>query len=136
MFDFIEDESEDFLKMEAEENPYQGNLDHKDVPENCVVVYPKHNELQIDCDTPESLDVATKAVKIMNINGLKATVESIKPSKSGNWHMTITVDRKLTNIERIALQACCGSDTVRELLSALRVFQGKTDPTLFFELKG
>jgi hypothetical protein len=59
----------------------------------------------------------------------------VRPSKSGlpKRHIIVNLNRDLTPTERIALQACLGSDRKREILSLVRV--GRNDPhaTLFFD---
>jgi hypothetical protein len=39
----------------------------------------------------------------------------------------------VTSIERVALQAMLGSDSIREMLSWLRLRRGIDTPTIFFE---
>jgi hypothetical protein len=52
-----------------------------------------------------------------------------------HYHITVTLGRKLSNLERIALQSVAGSDPMRELMSFRRACRGDSDPTLFFELE-
>lgn len=98
-----------------------------------VVVTPEPNQLQIDIDS----DVAYAVYK-QNLETLKQffPVASIEehPSKSGGEkrHVTITLIKPvMSNMERILLQACLGSDGIRELLSYVQVFD--PHPILFLE---
>lgn len=106
-----------------------------------VVVYPAPNQLQIDIDS----DAAYRVFKA-NIAKLKlhwpfiGGIQSIDehPSKSGLPCRHITVNLKdalQSNLERIVIQLCLGSDPLREMLSYLRVLKRDEHPTLFMERK-
>jgi len=57
-------------------------------------------------------------------------------SRNGGEHVYFEVEGEdLTPIERVLLQACLGSDPVREVLSFLRIKRNHPTPTTFFELK-
>lgn len=54
-------------------------------------------------------------------------------SKSGNWHFYVTLDKPLPLLERIALQAMCGSDPRKEMMSLCSAQIGVTNPVLLFK---
>lgn len=99
------------------------------------VVIPAPNQLQIDIDDAVSYNVFTR-----NLGLLKqywgVGHKSERTSKSGNperRHITITLNRDVTPLERIGLQAVLGSDVKREMFSLIRVLEKDAAPTLFFE---
>ena len=99
-------------------------------------VYPGPRELFLDLDSDDSLARAWELLTVLNRNGYGAECVTVHPSKSGepHRHMTVSLYREVTPIERIALQAICGSDPVREVLSLLRVWGSSPFPaTVFFE---
>ena len=55
-------------------------------------------------------------------------------SKSGKgWHIILETDVSLIGAERIALQACLGSDLKRELLSVADFASGIEEPSVLFK---
>ena len=64
-------------------------------------------------------------------------IVSCRPSRSGypHRHVILRANRDLSPPERIALQACMGSDLVREFLSLMR-YMGGGEATTFFEDPG
>ena len=102
------------------------------------VVIPKPNELQIDIDTEQHFEnfVCAAEAFARNWDEFRDTWIEIHESKSGmpRWHITLTLPFDIDDPwKRIALQACFGSDPIRELLSATRLYQGDIHPTLFVE---
>jgi hypothetical protein len=99
-----------------------------------TVVAPGPNQLQLDIDNKESREVFDRHYDILQkhfgIIGVTAT-----SSKSGGerQHITVTLARDVTPLERVGLQAMMGSDRKRELLSFARILYGDEDPTVFFE---
>lgn len=105
---------------------------------NLDVVIPEPNQLFIDIDNEEDFRQYAFNVTLLNLHLPDFIVDvEIKVSKSGGLgrHITVTVDKYLTDIERIGLQAMLGSDRKREMLSWLSAGQGHEHPTLFFEKK-
>lgn len=92
-------------------------------------------DLYIDIDDRDDLAVLAKVMGLLEHNGY--VVEEVKRtvSKSGNTHVYLRFPNPLQNIERIALQACLGSDRTREALAVLRCMAGNPRPSVFFELK-
>jgi hypothetical protein len=97
-----------------------------------VVVVPRNNELFVDLDTEESITLFKERIKeISRYVGIKY---SLLPSKSGNKHGYVELDRNInSDYERLFLQLLLGSDPIRELLSWGRVVNNDPTPTLFFE---
>lgn len=54
-------------------------------------------------------------------------------SHGGNIHVQLTMSQELDPRSRIAIQACLGSDPIRELLSLIRVENGCADPIALFK---
>jgi hypothetical protein len=102
--------------------------------EGLSVVYPKSNELQVDVDNDQSY---LFFIKQRDTLGWMLGIESIteNPSKSGlpRRHITVRLKKSVTALERLCLQACLGSDRVRETLGYARHKNGESNPTLFFE---
>jgi len=79
---------------------------------------PKMNELFIDLDSKgaqeQFLERYAKFVEIFHVTDFTTT-----SSKSGypHLHVIIAIDRDLTDMERVALQAALGSDPKREMLA-------------------
>ena len=128
-----------------EESQYE--VDGKGLPSNQValekadkeglnVVYPNEFELQIDIDNEQSYLVFQNQRRIVHrFVGIERQEEH--PSKSGlpRRHITLRLKKPVTTLERICLQACLGSDRVREVLGYIRYAQNDQNPTLFFEKK-
>lgn len=98
-----------------------------------VVVYPKDDELFLDIDNNEDGEWVFEILEILKSNGEDFQITKTTTSKSGNMHIYIRANRGLDPLERIALQACLGSDRKRELLSLLRLWRANRAPTVFFE---
>ena len=106
--------------------------------ENLQVVFPKDNEIQIDIDNNVSFDLYVKLREVLWGNGHGPVHEVCTPSRSGNSerrHITVTFEKPVTPLERICLQACLGSDRMRELLGYLQWKNNDPHPTLFLEKK-
>lgn len=105
--------------------------------QNCKVVLPSEYDLQIDIDSEADFKVYTKHKEIF-LKHYGIVQETVAPSKSGQpgkQHITLTLKSPVTPLERIALQACLGSDRKRELLSLSRIKINDPHPTLFLEKK-
>lgn len=96
-------------------------------------VLPNDDELFLDIDDRDDFKVMKDILHVLEHNGFHAVEEKRTRSKSGNWHVYLRFQQPLEPMERIALQACMGSDRKREVLSILRCFTGNTAPTVFFE---
>jgi hypothetical protein len=108
-----------------------------------IVVLPKANELQLDLDSEGDL-VAFQArfTRLREILGETkdkgCVLYTIAPSPSkrpGRYHVTVSLPLDVRdNAHRIFLQACLGSDPLREILNWRRNEAGDPQPSLFFEL--
>lgn len=99
---------------------------------NCEPIYTDEHTLLIDHDVgePEEFEqLLALACVAMNM----AVVERQEwKSKGGNDHVRLRVNRSLTIEQRIALQACLGSDPKREVLSMARAQNGVARPSRLF----
>lgn len=105
-----------------------------------IAVFPRDDELMLDIDRPHSKDIRIllnrENFKIMKEH-LKVRSVLITRSKSNNAHVYMLLDRTLTEFERMTLQACLGSDSKREMLSALRLIAaGSSVTTCCYENAG
>ena len=100
------------------------------------VIYPTAYELFIDIDSPQDQQTFDKNYSLLS-SAYGFTGCSSKPSrrKEHGMHVTVTMNRPVTPIERVALQASLGSDARREAHSLNRIIAGDSLPTLFFEKK-
>jgi hypothetical protein len=102
-----------------------------------IVVVPKPNQLQIDIDSEDQYTEFKKRLPIFE-SVYPSSVEAF-PSKSGlpRRHITITadptIDKKFTDIERVAWQSLLGSDPIREILSMIQILNEDPNPVLFSE---
>lgn len=99
------------------------------------VIIPGPNDIQLDLDNP-SLDNSTldRAISILNSNGVPVSIVKRLPSKSGiGEHVYLSWPKPLTELERLLLQACLGSDRVRELLGYFRHLRGIEPVSCLFE---
>jgi hypothetical protein len=104
--------------------------------EGLDVKYPAANELFIDIDNEHSYMMYQKQMDIMR-KYVGASSDLVTPSRHGlpGRHIVVTLQRDITEVERIALQACLGSDRVRELLGFIQNHNNDPHPTLFLEAK-
>lgn len=90
-----------------------------------VPFLPEADELMLDLDEADGAPAARARVgEVLENNGIGVLASLTTTSKSGKYHLYLRLDRPVTPHERIALQACLGSDPVREVLSLLRLMQG------------
>lgn len=102
---------------------------------NLDVVYPQDDELQIDIDTVGQRETFNRALEIARNNGYDVQVIKETVSRSGNRHVYLKWPSNLSAQARILLQACFGSDPVREFLSYHRLANGNDQPTLLYEVR-
>ena len=112
------------------------NRDAKAKEGNLDIVFPKSNELQIDIDNEHSYQVFKNQIVILRKYISVTNIEEHE-SKGGlpGRHITVTLFKDVTMIERLALQAMLGSDRIRELLGYIRYDRKEPRPTCFFERK-
>lgn len=58
---------------------------------------------------------------------------SWKSKTPGHWHVSYETTQGLEPAQRIAVQAACGSDPNRELLSVVNILKGDADPSVLFQ---
>lgn len=103
----------------------------------CVV--PEPDQLLIDLDDDGDRAHMLAMLEVLAKNGHEFVFEKTTTSAGGNQHVYLRASKKLSPIERVALQACLGSDRKRELLSILRtwMFPEEVVPaSCFFEKPG
>ncbi len=122
------------VDYEAGINPNSARAEKEALENNLAVVYPEDNQLQVDIDSDDAMNIFWAMLPIVQ-KYYGAIVESITASRSGfpKQHVTLRVTVPLNPFERIALQACLGSDRVREVLGVVQAMQGDPHPTLFLE---
>jgi hypothetical protein len=86
---------------------------------NLDVVIPDDRTLTLDIDTPTQPEAFFELREFLN-NFYRVEKVQYTKSKSGNMHIYITMTDSFTPLEKIALQACLGSDPKREILSFVR----------------
>ena len=100
------------------------------------IIYPQKNELFIDIDDAESLRAYNRGFDhLSNFIQLKEIRKTKSAHKLNGWHIVVQVAGELSDLDRVALQACLGSDRIRELNGILRTWINDPNPTLFFEPK-
>lgn len=101
---------------------------------SCTVVVAQPNQLQFDLDDEGSLKRFAwfYGRSLFARFGDKLPREHWK-SKSGNDHWTITLPEELSVHERIAMQACGGSDLGREWAALQCHNAGSPHPILLFK---
>src|SRR5574340_1043691 len=103
---------------------------------NLDIVTPMPDELQIDLDTEEDYQYYLKQLGILRRYLCLPSEPVVKPSRHGlpRRHVTVSLPSEISDKERLCLQACLGSDRVRELLCYLRVvICNEEKPIFFFE---
>jgi hypothetical protein len=106
--------------------------------ENLDIIIPDDNQLQLDIDSDEAyLEARTRLQKLeWDLDFEKGTIGIEEfPSRHGNTHIIVTLPFPVTPWQRIALQACLGSDPIRELLSCYRIMYDIENPTILFRKK-
>jgi hypothetical protein len=90
--------------------------------------------LQLDIDSDEAFDQYQRYADRL-IAHFNSTTVTVTTSRKGNRHVYIGLEHPMTVPERIALQACLGSDPTREFLSLKRWLDKDPNPILLFEVK-
>jgi hypothetical protein len=88
--------------------------------------------LQLDLDTEAAFEQFNRYTGRLHAHfGIESVRETV--SRRGNRHIYVTLSTPLPVPERIALQACLGSDPTREFLSLKRWLSNDPNPVLLFE---
>ena len=99
---------------------------------NCIMATDK--QLFVDIDTELHYEMFQHQIKLLKKHFYFKSI-SIAPSKQGLPHRHITIDMvdSYSVLERVALQACLGSDPTREMLSVRRAINKEENVVVFFE---
>lgn len=103
--------------------------------EGWTMAEPQEDELFLDIDNDDSAEVYHQIVATLR-QFFHVEQSNITVSPGGNTHVYLRVPgQTFTPLERVALQACLGSDRKRELFSFLRIrLKMERPPTVFFEV--
>jgi hypothetical protein len=103
----------------------------------CYVKIPAKDELFIDIDDEKSQNQFHLNIgKVDEQIGIVDPQWTASPSgEPGRFHVVVKLLRDVEPMERILLQALCGSDLKREALSWVRLVNNDPNPTLFYEKK-
>lgn len=90
--------------------------------ENDILSGYQNNELQIDINNEHSFRLFNNQMVILS-RYIAVLHIQVRPSRNGlpGRHITVRLERAITPLERIALQAMLGSDRIRELLGFIRL---------------
>jgi TPP-dependent indolepyruvate ferredoxin oxidoreductase alpha subunit len=101
------------------------------------VVFPQPDELFLDIDDYSSVLVYEENKDLVEqSHGILGVTVRESRSGHGKKHYVVKLNRSVTVVERIALQAILGSDRRHEAQSLRRhILDGEIAPTLFFEKK-
>jgi len=98
--------------------------------------FPLANELFVDIDDSAAQAEFDRNYQILRGPfGFQTTVVTASRRKPNGKHIVVKMNRNVSAIERIALQAALGSDPTREAHSLVRYVDNDPLPTLFFEKK-
>jgi hypothetical protein len=99
-----------------------------------IAFFCKDDELMVDEDTPLSPSLWTAVESALWKGGHHfLRDELVTTSVNGNRHRYYKLEAPLDPTERLLLQACLGSDPLREILSLLRLKEGSEAVTVLFE---
>lgn len=96
------------------------------------VVYGDDYHLLLDIDQKE-LSAEFWGLMSMATDRFGACVEQTWHSKSGNWHVQVSLTEPLSEVHRIALQAALGSDPWKEMMSLDSNRMGMINTVLLFK---
>jgi hypothetical protein len=102
------------------------------------VIHSTADTLLIDLDTGTQQDQFRVMLgRAQNIEGLKGIFEKERwVSKSGHGvHVVVQLPHHFSVAERLLLQACLGSDPMRELLGMFLERHGEANPIMLFKPK-
>lgn len=94
----------------------------------------RQDQLFIDLDSPEAHNIFHDHWLIFKEHWPKAEYK-LTVSKSGNQHVIVELGMNVTDVWRVAVQACLGSDLKRELLHLVSFEKDELNPIILFEKK-
>lgn len=83
-----------------------------------TAVTPLPDEIMLDLDDGATINL--KVLKALEDNNWYVVSQLETISQHGNLHVYLKMNKELSTLERIAVQACLGSDPVKEVLSFIR----------------
>ncbi len=96
------------------------------------VIHPTPRQLFLDIDGPAAMIQYQNTLNRLG-NNLGAKESARWPSKTeGHFHVIVGLDRDLPAELRLVLQACLGSDPIREFLAVGLMLQGVEEPSVLF----
>jgi hypothetical protein len=106
--------------------------------EGLEVIHGDSQTLLIDLDDAESIRYYNEQLpsikKELEARGNKLTKKQSYTSKSGvGRHVILKLKHPLPLEQRLIIQACLGSDRVKEFLSLMRFVDGDPEPCLLFK---
>lgn len=102
--------------------------------ENLDIRYADDMTLQLDCDDEMAVQQFDRYEPRLRAHfDIKNVTRTV--SRHGKTHIYVALNTPLPIPERIALQACLGSDPTREMLSLRRWLDHDSNPILLFEKK-
>lgn len=103
---------------------------------NLEAFFPLENEVFLDIDSREYMRRKAVIEALFNAgeeNSIAIMDELVTTSKGGNKHVYLRLDRNISPLTRLVLQAVLGSDPVKEALTLLRIRAGGTGAVALFE---
>lgn len=103
---------------------------------NLEAFFPLENEVFLDIDSREYLRRKAVIEALFNAgeeNSIAIVDELVTNSKGGNKHVYLRLDRKISPLTRLVVQAVLGSDPVKEALTLLLLRAGGTGAVALFE---
>jgi len=136
MYDNHDDLAMRHIDYDPTGNPNSTRAIEEAEREGLDVRFPTDHELLIDIDNDHSYELFEHQILIVK-KFFSAVNVQVTPSRHGlpGRHIVVTMQRSVTELERITLQACLGSDRVREVLGFVQMMNGDPHPTLFLEAK-
>ena len=123
----------DLIQLEYDAS---GNAEDIAAERGQKVVYPRKNQLQIDCDDNLKRDtIIQNLALVFDRVDVQPYEVKVFPSKTaGHWHIYVFFYKKeFTEEERMLWQAALGDDPSRVFLNFLRLRQGDDHPSRLFE---
>jgi hypothetical protein len=110
--------TQDYFDTARETARDPAKLDTLASERGCETVYCQDNEIQVDLDGP-TLDGFRRRFRLLKEHGMiDPDAEAFAwYSRSGNWHVSVTLPEPLEVKRRIFLALCLGSDEIREILN-------------------
>lgn len=99
-----------------------------------VETYGGQSDLLLDCDESSpraAMLMLCNVLRVCRFIGVRCRHAHATRSRRG-WHLRIILNRKFSDVERVALQILSGSDPAREMYNLIRVFSLAAHPDAHF----